>query len=348
MSELYDSITGTGSIEALETRCRELVDTRFAVAMCSATSAIHAALLAAGVQRGDEVIVPGFTWGGSVAGILLIGAIPVFADIDKTLTLDPEDVLSRLTSKTKAIIVVHLFGHPGDCSRLQGICNDEQITLIEDCAQAFGARDRERSVGSFGIGCFSFSAGKQLNIGEGGMLTTDDEGVYDRVLYYTQHPLRQRKDMLGTNKTNQFALNYRLASALAENALTKFEKALEEIPKRAREFEELSLQLAKANVAGLAPVKVRDGVFPSWHRYSPEIDNNIFDDNFHSIQSFLGRLGYQMESGYISEPLYRDLALGEYLPSRIRTKLRQIRLKNTELACETRIGIRKATPRLTE
>lgn len=341
MTALFDSITGTGSIEALETRFRELVGTRFGIALCNATCALHAALLASGVKSGDEVIVPAYTWGGSITGVLQIGATPVFADIDETLTLDPRDVLAKITGKTKAVILVHLFGHPGYCFELRKICRDAGIILIEDCAQAFGAKDRRRPVGSFGIGCFSFSPGKILNVGEGAVLTTGDEDVYDRLLYYTQHPLRQRKDSLTINRLNQFALNYRLASPLAEAALAKLDGALQEISERTKAFTELSAMLAKANFAGLTPVSAREGVAVSWHRYSPALNKGITADELESIQTFLGGLGFRMQKGYIAEPLYRDAALSEYLPFRVRKKIRRLILPITELACQSRVGIER-------
>lgn len=341
MTTLYDSITGTGSIETLETRFRELIGTRFAVAMCNATSAIHATLLAAEVKRGDEVIVPAYTWGGSISGILQIGAIPVFADIDKTLTLDPQDVIAKITDKTKAVILVHIFGHPGYCFDLQKICRDAGINLIEDCAQAFGAKEQGRMVGSFGTGCFSFSSGKLLNAGEGAVLTTDDENLYDRILYYTQHPLRQRKDGLEIKHLNQFALNYRLAGSLAENVLLKIDEALKKISEKRKEFTELSDALAEANFTGIIPVTLRDTVSPSWHRYSPALDGETSGDEIIRIQSFLGKLGYRMEKGYVSEPLYRDYALYEYLSLNVRKKIKLLFLPNTELACQTRVGIRR-------
>lgn len=343
MSSLYDSITGVGAIEVLESRFQELTKTRFAVAVCNATSALHAALIAAGIKRGDEVIVPAYTWGGSITGILQIGAIPVFADIDDTLTLDPEDVIAKITERTKAVIVVHLFGHPASCFRLQTVCHDAHITLIEDCAQAFGAKERGQSVGSFGTGCFSFSWGKILNAGEGGMLTTNDELLYDRVLYYTQHPLRQRKDMREISRLNQFALNYRLSPQAAKAALTKFDNALKKVSENAKAFSELSVYLTNANLSGFIPVTVRDNVYPSWHHYSPALCTGISTNEIETIQRLLNKLGYQLEKGYVSEPLYRDSALYEYLSHHVKASIKRLVLPKTEFACKSRVGIKRAT-----
>jgi perosamine synthetase len=131
--------------------------------MTNCTSAIHASLLASGVKRNDEVIVPAYTWGGTITGLLQIGAVPVFADIDDTLTLDVDDIKSKITGKTKAVIAVHLFGHPCDMESLTTICSQNNLALIEDCAQAFGAKINGRYVGSFGIGCFSFGYRKPLS-----------------------------------------------------------------------------------------------------------------------------------------------------------------------------------------
>ncbi len=343
MSEVFDSIAGTGVISTLENRFREHAGTRFAVAVCNGTAAIHAALISVGVRRGDEVIVPAFTWGGSITGVLQIGAVPVFADIDATLTLDADDVEAKVTSRTKAVILVHLFGYPGHCSALQDICSSAGITLIEDCAQAFGATQNGRSVGSFGIGCFSFSAGKPLSVADGGILTTDDPSVYESVLYHTQHPLRQLKDIHSPGSVNQFALNYRMSPYTAERVLRSFHRALEQTRQRAAMIGRINDELA-TSFASIRPIRVRDGDQPTWYRYSPAVDRDGFDRDYQEIRAYLDKAGFIAEKGYVPIPLHRDPALAGYLSVRKWSSAKKQHLPFTEHACETRIGIALREP----
>jgi hypothetical protein len=139
------------------------------------------------------VIVSPYTWGATVGCILHANAIPVFADIDPhSLNLDPAAVARRITPRTRAIVVVHLYGQPADMDPILELAQAHHLVVIEDCAQAHGATYKGRKVGSLGhIGCFSFQASKHLPTIEGGMLVTDDEEVYYRALLLAMHPQRQ-------------------------------------------------------------------------------------------------------------------------------------------------------------
>lgn len=145
---------------------------RFGVALNSASAAIHLALLAAGVGKGDEVITPSLTFVATNHPILMVGAKPVFCDIDEeTLCADPADIEKKITSKTKAITVVHYGGHPVDLEPLIKICRQKKIMLIEDCAHGAGTKYKGKHVGVYGdFSCFSFAAIKNLTTGDGGML----------------------------------------------------------------------------------------------------------------------------------------------------------------------------------
>jgi len=158
------------------------IGARYACATNSGTAALHLALVAAGVKRGDEVILPALTFVSCAHVVRYCGATPVFADVDrKYLTLDPTDLAEKITDKTKAVMAVHYGGNPCDLSRLVRICKKEGIALVEDAAHAAGALYRGRSVGTFGIGCFSFHAVKNLTTGDGGMITTEDKKVHEHL-----------------------------------------------------------------------------------------------------------------------------------------------------------------------
>ncbi|MFC1716576.1 DegT/DnrJ/EryC1/StrS family aminotransferase [Candidatus Poribacteria bacterium] len=339
MMKLYDSIIGCGAVEALEQKFAEYIGTRFAVAMTNCTSALHAALLASGVKRGDEVIVPAYTWGGTIAGLLHIGAVPVFADIDDTLTLDVEDVSRKVTHKTKAIIAVHLFGHPCHMDRLKSLCQEYDLALIEDCAQAFGARFRGQHVGSFGTGCFSFGYTKPICAGEGGMITTDSADIYDRILFFTQHPLRQRKDMIDFREPNQFSLNYHIHPLTAKSVLESFDAALQLLEDKKSRYSSLHSAILDTPMKGLKPVTIADGAEHSWHKYSQELLPSLTESEHKSIRAFLEEHGYLVEDGYIKAPLYSHSSLKYYLTRRSFRMVQQLSLPATEIACRKRAGI---------
>jgi len=145
------------------------------------SAALWIALLSLGVGDGDEVIVPGFTYVASISAIVYAGATPVLAEVDQTFDLDPVDVEAKITPRTAAILVVHMLGAPARLNELKAIADRYGIPLVEDCAQAFGATYEGRGVGGIGAaGTFSFNEYKTITCGDGGMIVTDDEALYER------------------------------------------------------------------------------------------------------------------------------------------------------------------------
>jgi dTDP-4-amino-4,6-dideoxygalactose transaminase len=209
---LLCDLEGCGPVSELEREFALICGTRFALAVSSGTAAIHAAFLAAGVGPGDEVIVTPYSWPQSVTPVIFSGATPVFADIDPlTLNLDPESVLGRISSKTRAILPVHLFGHPADMVQLEKIAGEIGAVLISDAAHALGAKLNSRPIGAWGnISCFSLGRGKLVSGGEGGIITTDDEILYEKVLALTQHPERVKRIKGFRGFSEEFGLNFRI------------------------------------------------------------------------------------------------------------------------------------------
>jgi dTDP-4-amino-4,6-dideoxygalactose transaminase len=153
----------------------------YAVAVNSGTSALLVALSGLGVGPGDEVICPGYTFIASMSSIIYARAVPVLAEVDRTLNLDPADVRRKITPRTKAIMAVHMLGNPARLDELKAIADEKGLLLIEDCAQAFGASYKGRSVGSIGhAGTYSFNIFKTITAGDGGMVVTADEAAYRR------------------------------------------------------------------------------------------------------------------------------------------------------------------------
>jgi dTDP-4-amino-4,6-dideoxygalactose transaminase len=180
--------------QAFERALAEYVGTPHAVTVSSATAALHLALLAAGIGPGDEVIVPAFTFVASANAARYVGAEPVLCDVRDPLrfNLDPEDVAARITPRTRAVVAVHFAGYAAEIPALRALCDEHGLVLIEDCAQAIGARleDTGRQVGTVGeLGAFSFFSKKQLCVGEGGMVSTADERLAKRVRLLRSHAL---------------------------------------------------------------------------------------------------------------------------------------------------------------
>ena len=172
------------------------IGTKYAVAVSNGTSALFLALETLGVGPGDEVIVPPMTFFATVSSVLYLRATPVFADIDPDdLCLSPQSVESRITSKTKAIIPVHLFGASAKMDPLLAISQKHNIPLLEDCAQAHGTEYKGKKVGSMGkAGAFSFFATKHMTTGEGGMITTNDPEIAEQCRIIRSHGMKGRDD----------------------------------------------------------------------------------------------------------------------------------------------------------
>lgn len=170
-------------VERFETAFANFCGTRHALACCNGTAALHLALMALGVGPGDEVIVPTLTFVATANAVTYCGARSVFVDSEpETWTLDPNSIEALITPRTKAIIVVHLYGHPADMDAVLEIARRHQLFVIEDAAEAHGALYKGRRVGSLGdAACFSFYGNKIIATGEGGMVVTDDDAVARRV-----------------------------------------------------------------------------------------------------------------------------------------------------------------------
>ena len=189
-------------VAELEQRWAEACQSKHAIAISNGTAALHTALLAHGIGPGDEVITVAFTFIASVNSIIYCGARPVFADIDPvTFNIDPDTIEALITPRTKAIMPVHLYGHPADMQRIMAIAQKYGLAVIEDAAQAIGASYDDKPAGSFGTGCFSLYATKNVMSAEGGMITTNDDAIAKRCRLIRAHGMEKRyyHDMLGFN-----------------------------------------------------------------------------------------------------------------------------------------------------
>jgi len=180
--------------KAFEEALAGFVGTPHAATVSSGTAALHLSCLAAGIGPGDEVIVPAFTFVASASAARYAGAEPVLCDVisPREFNIDPDDVARRITSRTRAIVAVHFCGYPAAIAALRALCDEHGLVLIEDCAQAIGATidDTGRQVGTVGeLGAFSFFSKKQLCVGEGGMVTSADDALDERVRLLRSHAM---------------------------------------------------------------------------------------------------------------------------------------------------------------
>ena len=195
---------------------------RHAVSVCNGTVALHLALIALGIGDGDEVIVPTLTYIASVNAIKYTGAIPVFVDSEEnTWQMSATDVIAKITPRTKAVMCVHLYGHPCEMDNLVQIAKEHQLFLIEDCAEALGTSYRGQKAGTFGdIATFSFYGNKTITTGEGGMVVMNDETLYERCIHFRGQGLAKYRqywhDVIG--------YNYRMTNICAAIGLAQLEQ----------------------------------------------------------------------------------------------------------------------------
>lgn len=230
-------------VEAFEQRCAQVAGRRIGVGVSSGTAGLHLAMIAAGVKPGDEVITTPFSFVASTNCILYVGARPVFVDIDpKTLNVDVSKVASVITPKTRAIVAVEAFGHPGGMPELEQLAQRHELALIEDCCEGFGgsisidgaptAAARIRQVGSFGrVGVFGFYPNKQITTGEGGMIVTDD----DRLAELCRSLRNQGRDAgMAWLSHARLGYNYRMSEINAAVGLAQVQRLPEILEARRR------------------------------------------------------------------------------------------------------------------
>jgi dTDP-4-amino-4,6-dideoxygalactose transaminase len=218
-------------VKEFENKVAEYCGSAAAVGVASGTDALHIAVKALGIGKGDEVITTPFTFFATVEAVLYEGATPVFVDIDPdTFNIDVDRIEEKVTKKTKAIVPVHMFGLPVQMDRVMGIAQKHGLRVIEDCAQAFGASLDGKKVGSFGeFGCFSFYPSKNLGaVGDGGLMTLKDAGLADLVMKIRNH------GSAGFYVHDIVGLNSRLDELQAAILLVKF-KRIDEYNRKRRE-----------------------------------------------------------------------------------------------------------------
>ncbi len=261
-------------IEEFEQQFAAWCGSRYAVATNNGTTALHLALVALGVGPGDEVIVPTLTYIASANSVTYCGATPVLVDVDPvTLTLDPDAVAAAVTPRTAAVMPVHLYGHPADMDPLLALADEHGLAVVEDAAEAHGARYRGRRVGSLGTcAAFSFFGNKIITTGEGGMVTTDDPDLARRLLQHRG----QGQDFERRYWFPIVGFNYRMTNVAAAIGVAQLERVEEHLAARERVRAWYDAELSA--VAGVVTPGRRDWADPVTWLYTVQVEGADRDD----------------------------------------------------------------------
>ncbi len=271
----HDDFLGGPRVRALEEEWADYFNVKHAIAVNSCTSGLYCAIGASGISPGDEVIVSPYTMSASATAAVVYGAVPVFADVEEDcFCLDPDSVEERITDRTKAIVVVDIFGQPYDAQRINAIARKHGLTVIEDCAQAPDAKLDGRFAGTLGdIGVFSLNYHKHIHCGEGGIIVTDDDTLADKLRLIRNHAESVVGDMGFEDLTNMVGFNYRMTemeAAVASCQLRKLHKLVDERISNCEYLED-----ALADIPALTPPRKRENARHAYYTHAFKFDENM-------------------------------------------------------------------------
>lgn len=217
-------------LERFEDAFARFIGVRYALALSSCTGAMHLALLALNIQKGDEVIIPDLGWVATASVVKYVRAEPVLVDVlEDSWCVDPKCVRKAITDRTKAIMLVHLYGHPCEMDEISKIAKERDLFVIEDAAQAIGSLYHDKRPGVFGdIGCFSFQGAKIMVTGEGGMLVTDNKEFYEKAKFFNNHG----RDSKGSFWIFEVGYKYKMSNLQAALGLAQLERIDELVEKK--------------------------------------------------------------------------------------------------------------------
>jgi len=301
-------------VQKFEEDFAEYIGTDHSIAVSSGTSALISSLKAIGVGKGDEVIVTPYSFVSSVTSVLLVGAEPVFVDISyESLCMDPDKVEDNIDGRTKAIIPVHLYGQPADMGKIKDIAKDNDLFIIEDSCQAHGAEYEGEKVGGIGdIGCFSFYATKNMMTGEGGIATTNNKEVAEKIRILREHGKSEDGYKIpGYN----FMMND-IEAALGIEQLKKLDDINEKRRKNAQILNE-ALESEEEDEKLKRPIET-DGTKHVYHQYALKVD----EEKRERVVNAMRKAGMGVREGY-QKPIYKEEAVDK-----------DIELTNAEKACK--------------
>jgi perosamine synthetase len=300
---------------AFEEKFAEYVGAKYGITVSNGTVALHLALATLGIGPGDEVIIPTFTMIAAANVVQYTGAKPVLTDSDpKNWNINPNEIEKKITEKTKAIMVVHLYGHPADMDPLMKIARDHNLYVIEDAAEAHGAEYKRRKVGAIGdIGCFSFYANKIITTGEGGMLVTNDEKIADkaRKLRDQAYNMKMRKWLIH----DEIGYNYRMTNIQAAIGVAQLER-IESFIRIRRENAQLYNSLL-GGIPGITLPPEEAWAKNVYWMYTILVDENKFGLSRDELMCELEKYGVETRSVFYPihlQPPYKNKFRGEKYP----------------------------------
>jgi perosamine synthetase len=308
VSEVIDSgiIASGPKTKEFEERFAEYVGTKYALATTSGTTALHLGLLTLGVGKGDEVIIPSFSFIASVNSILFCEAIPKFCDVDeKTFNIDTDKIEKLITPKTKAILPVHLYGMAADMKHIQEIADKHDLKVIGDAAQAHGASLNGKMVGSFGnLECFSFYPTKNMTTSEGGMITTNDLELFEKADSIRNHGREKTK---WGYEHGRIGYNYRMTDIASAIGLEQLKKLPNFLNKR-----RANANFYNKHLKGVEIPYVLKGAEHAYHQYTVKSKNR--DSLIENLKKH--EIGFGI---YYPKPLHQYTHLKEFAHSDLKT-----------------------------
>jgi dTDP-4-amino-4,6-dideoxygalactose transaminase len=246
-------------VVTLEREFAKKIGVRHALATNGGTSSLMAALVALGVSRGDEVIVPGYTFVASISAIIAVGGTPILAEIDESLTIDPADIERKINKKTKAIVPVHMLGNPSDMDRVMALARAAKIPVLEDACQSLGASYKGKMTGAIGaVNAFSLNINKTITAGDAGLVTTDDDELYERAFGFHDQGHKPLRTGLEIGKRSLVGINLRineLTGAVALAQLRKMDMILGLLRAKKRRFKDA---IAAGGIRNMSFRKIND------------------------------------------------------------------------------------------
>jgi len=301
------------AIEEFEHKIANYIGSKYCLVFNSGTSVLHALLLAYGIKQGDEVIVPSFTFISTANAPLFVGAKPVFADIEEeTFGLDPEDVKAKITSKTKAIIPIHYGGCPCRIDQLRKIAQKNKLVLIEDAAESFGAKLKNKKVGTFGSSAMlSFCQNKVITTGEGGAAVTNSRKIYEKLKLIRSHGRSAKNNYFSSTASLEYialGYNFRMPSFVAALGIAQLKKAGQIVQMRRNNAAYLSAKLSREVKEIMIPCPAK-GYFHVYQLYTVRVKKNRD-----------GLMKYLAAKGIMTKIYFAPVHLTHFYKNRLRQK----------------------------
>lgn len=300
------NIAQSKKVEEFEKKFANYIGTDYAISTSNGTTALHVALLANDIGKGHEVITSSFSFVATANSVLFTGAKPVFVDIDpNSFNINPSLIEEKITKKTKAIMPVHLYGQTAEIKKIKEICDDHNLILIEDAAQAHGAKFDGKKAGSFGTGCFSFYPTKNITTSEGGMITTNSKSVCEKSKKIRNHGQERRYyyDTLG--------FNFRMTDICAAIGVCQLKKLDDFNKTRRKNAEVYSKKLSKLDY--LECPKVSNNKEHVFHQYTVRIKNGKRDQIIKGLEKAGIGYGIYYPMPLHMQPLYLELGYKDKL-----------------------------------